>query len=235
MTHRLVGTGYGVVVGLEVADAALAAVTARLPFWWRPTGAEPDAVFRVDDPADTRDVLAELQLFVAEHAEDLVFVHAGVVAVGGRALLLPGRSHAGKSTLVAALLEAGATYGSDEYAPLTPDGRVLPYPRPLTMRTPDGRVDRPVAGPLPDGPLPVGAVAVLRYEAAAVHGCGWSVVPPAEAVLHLLDNTVCARSRPEDALVAVVAVAEGAPAAVGVRPDAVEVVRPLLELLASAR
>ena len=38
--------------------------------------------------------------YLAEHAPDLVFIHAGVVVWEGRALLLPGRSMAGKSTLV---------------------------------------------------------------------------------------------------------------------------------------
>ena len=64
-----------------------------------------------------------------------MFVHAGVVAVDGRALLLPGGSFTGKTTLVAALLRAGAQYGSDEYAVLDEAGLVLPaYPRPLSIR-----------------------------------------------------------------------------------------------------
>src|SRR5579871_3891142 len=38
----------------------------------------------------------DLHLFVAEWAHDRVFVHAGVVGWKGRAVLLPGRSLAGK-------------------------------------------------------------------------------------------------------------------------------------------
>src|SRR5918994_2119193 len=71
----------------------------------------------------------DLQLHVAEFAPRRVFVHAGVVGWRGRAILLPGASHAGKSTLVAALLRAGATYYSDEYAVLDLSGRVHPYAR----------------------------------------------------------------------------------------------------------
>src|SRR5687768_17180193 len=59
-----------------------------------------------------------LQATVAAHARGRVFVHAGVVGWRGRAIVLPGRSFAGKSTLVRALLAAGATYYSDEFAVL---------------------------------------------------------------------------------------------------------------------
>src|SRR3954469_9856881 len=61
---------------------------------------------------------SDLHLHVAEMARRRVFVHAGVVALEGRAVMLPGRSHAGKTTLVAELVKAGATYYSDEYAVL---------------------------------------------------------------------------------------------------------------------
>ena len=40
---------------------------------------------------------------VAQHAPDRVFVHAGVVAHRGRAILLPGLSMSGKSTLISEL------------------------------------------------------------------------------------------------------------------------------------
>src|ERR1051326_5441095 len=57
----------------------------------------------------------ELALFIAEFARKRLFVHAGVVGWQGRALLLPGRTMAGKSSLVAALVRAGASYYSDEF------------------------------------------------------------------------------------------------------------------------
>src|ERR1051326_6942658 len=67
---------------------------------------------------------SDLQLHVAEMARRCLFVHAGVVGWGGRALVIPGRSFSGKSTLVAALVRAGATYYSDEYAVFDAQGRV---------------------------------------------------------------------------------------------------------------
>ena len=43
---------------------------------------------------------AQIRLFVAAHARDRIFVHAGVVAREGRALVIPGESFSGKTTLV---------------------------------------------------------------------------------------------------------------------------------------
>jgi hypothetical protein len=77
--------------------------------------------------------------FVAEHAPDHLFVHAGVVGWEGRAIVMPGTSFAGKTTLVRAWLEAGATYYSDEFAVLDRAGRVHPFA--ATARDP-GRVER---------------------------------------------------------------------------------------------
>ena len=55
--------------------------------------------------------------------------HAGVVGWRGRAIVIPGRSHAGKSTLVAELVRRGAVYYCDEFAVLHETGRVHPYRR----------------------------------------------------------------------------------------------------------
>jgi hypothetical protein len=50
------------------------------------------------------------QLTVATVAEGLVFVHVGVVGWRNRAIVIPGRSLSGKSTLVLELVGAGADY-----------------------------------------------------------------------------------------------------------------------------
>ena len=60
-------------------------------------------------------------------------VHAAVVAADGLAILIPGHPGAGKSTLCAALVAHGFGYVSDETAPITPDGLVLPYPKPIVV------------------------------------------------------------------------------------------------------
>src|SRR5438876_6947053 len=86
----------------------------------------------VDEVFDTLE--SDLRLVVAEFARHRVFVHAGVVGWKGKAIVIPGRSFSGKSTLVAELVRAGATYYSDEYAVLDVEGNVHPYPRPVVMR-----------------------------------------------------------------------------------------------------
>jgi len=48
------------------------------------------------------------ELLTAFRASDCLFVHAGVVDWQGQAILIPGRSMTGKTTLVKSLVEAGA-------------------------------------------------------------------------------------------------------------------------------
>ena len=86
----------------------------------------------VDDVFDALET--DLRLFVAELARHRVFVHAGAVGWKGSAIVVPGRSFSGKSTLIAELVRAGATYYSDEYAVFDARGRVHPFLRPLQIR-----------------------------------------------------------------------------------------------------
>jgi hypothetical protein len=115
-----------------------------------------------------------LQLWVAEGAPRHAFVHAGVVGWRGRAIVIPGSSFSGKSTLTAALVRAGATYYSDEYAVITRGGRVLPFARPLQLRRSDGALPDKVTAEALGGTsggksLPLGLVIETRYRS----GCRW--------------------------------------------------------------
>lgn len=81
-----------------------------------------------------------LDLFLGElnrrAVDDMIYfgVHAGVVASDNRTIALPGGSGAGKSTLVAACIQAGFQYLSDEALCLDySTGSVLPYPKPLSL------------------------------------------------------------------------------------------------------
>jgi hypothetical protein len=144
-----------------------------------------------------------IRLFIAARAPDWVFVHAGVVACDGRALLIPGESFSGKTTLVAALVKAGATYYSDEYAVLDEAGRVHRYPRPLSIRkgyTGTTRERRAVDLGIVSGDerAELRAIAVTRYRP----GLEWKPkrVSRGRGVVALLANTVPAQERPEQAL-----------------------------------
>lgn len=146
---------------------------------------------------------AHAELFVAARAPDHLFVHAGVVGWEGRAIVMPGVSFAGKTTLVQAWLEAGATYYSDEFAVFDRAGRVHPFARPLSIR--DGqtastrRVPAAALGAeTGTTPLPVGLVLVTVYRA----GARWRPhrLTAAPALLALMRHTVAARGNPEHSM-----------------------------------
>ena len=146
---------------------------------------------------------AQMRLFIAANARDWLFVHAGVVVRGGRALVIPGDSFSGKTTLVRALVNAGATYYSDEYAVLDDDGGVHPYPRRLSIRTGDGGEMRERQAPdnsaaAGDDSAALGMVVVTRYR----EGAEWQPkrLSPGQGLVALLANTVPAQERPEESL-----------------------------------
>lgn len=175
---------------------------------------------------------SDLQLYVAEWARRRVFVHAGVVGWKGQAIVIPGHSFSGKTTLTAALVRAGATYYSDEYAVLDGRGRVYPFPRPLSIREAGGgrmRRCRPEAlgGAAGVKPLPVGLIVVSEYRPEA----RWRPrrLSPGEAVLALLANSVPARRRPAEVLAALQQVASQATAVKGARGEAGPVVEAILK------
>ena len=75
-----------------------------------------------------------------EMRPDLLWVHSGVVARDGQALLIVGASGQGKSTLVTFLHAEGWTFLSDEMAPIDlAEGLVHPYPRTPLRRIPAGK------------------------------------------------------------------------------------------------
>jgi hypothetical protein len=256
---------YGLRIGVRVNDPELLArVPAHLPPGWRPARSPVvDRLYSIragasdspagarrysllyEDPlrvARSRDVAEVLdsfehavQMFVAETAPRRVFVHAGVVGWRGRAIVIPGPSYSGKSTLVAALVRAGATYYSDEYAVFDAQGRVHPYPRRLSLREQGFMTGRPrrcspeeLGGHSGVAPLPVGLVVVTEYQA----GARWRPHPMSAGptVLALLANTVPARSRPAAALTALRHVVTQATTLKGKRGGAEELVERLLKL-----
>jgi hypothetical protein len=76
----------------------------------------------------------ELLQALMGRARSHYFVHAAVVVWRGRALVLPGLSRAGKSTVALALVLEGARYLSDEILAFTRTGRAEPLPRAFKIR-----------------------------------------------------------------------------------------------------
>lgn len=174
------------------------------------------------------------ELLTAFRAQDRLFVHAGVVGWKDQAIIIPGRSFAGKTSLVKALVEAGATYYSDEFAVLDKEGLVHPYPRPLSIRGPNGQPGRktPVeelGGEAGSEPLPVGLVVVTEYQPGAT----WRPhqLIPGQAMLALMDNTVAARRNPAHSMPILKQAVTGAIALKSKRSEAGEVALRLLARL----
>ena len=182
---------------------------------------------------------SQMRLWIAANARDWLFVHAGVVALDGRALVMPGATFTGKTTLVQALVEAGATYYSDEYAVLDDRGRIQPYPRPLSIRTGDGSTLRERRADLVgrvafDERVRMAVVVISRYRA----GVRWQPrrLTTGQGVLALLANTVPAQDRPEESLRTLHRAIAGATTFEGDRGEAGPVARALLdELVALGR
>ena len=175
---------------------------------------------------------SDLRLFVGEFARHRVFVHAGVVAWKGKAIVIPGRSYSGKSTLVAALVRAGATYYSDEYAVFDAKGLVHPFSKPLEIRA-EGEFKQSritvgeLGGKSGTKALPVGLVLMTRYK----RGAKWRPrkLTPGKGVLEMLFNTVSARRSPEKALSTLRHVTRRAEVLKGARGDTTAVVDALLK------
>ena len=180
----------------------------------------------------------DLRLFVGERAQRRVFVHAGVVGWRGQAIVIPGRSFSGKTTLVRALCERGATYYSDEFAVLDTRGWVHPFPTPLSVRSEEGETPARKTAPetlgCPVGgkPVPVGLVAVTHYQVDA----RWRprTLSVGQAVPALLVNTVSARWRPKVAMATLQNAAASALVLKGGRGEAEETAGALLSRLGDA-
>jgi hypothetical protein len=146
---------------------------------------------------------ADLRLSVAAAAPRRVFVHAGVVGWQGRAIVLPGRSCSGKTTLVAELVRVGATYYSDEFAVIDDRGRVHPFAKPLSIRDGTQLWTRPaeeLGGRVGTTALPIGLIAFSAYHPEG----RWRPVPlsPGQGLLALIPHTVPVRRRPQASLAA---------------------------------
>jgi hypothetical protein len=254
---------HGVRLGVRTnAEALLGRLEGCLPPGWRPSRSSlvdelfslwVDPVAGSDRPsrvyvgalrrARTRNLghalavlESELRQSLAARAPRRTFVHAGVVGWRGSAIVVPGRSRSGKTTLVAELVRAGATYLSDEFAVLDGRGRVHPFAKLLSVRGAGGcdvHVSRPSAedlgGSAGTEPLPIGLVVLATHRP----GARWSpeVLTPGQAVIEMLAHTVPARLRPAATLAALERAVSHAAVVKGERDEARELAPRLLALL----
>ncbi len=171
---------------------------------------------------------------VAEMAPRRVFVHAGVIEHRGRAIVIPGPSMSGKSTLVSELIKLGATYYSDEYAVLDDKGMVSPFAKPLSLRAPGTykATDYDIAefgATAGVKPVPVGMVAITRYG----EGAKWRPrrLSPGQGALAMLSHSVAARRQPRRVIGTLRRALDGARVVKGIRGEASEVAQQMLEVM----
>ncbi|KQQ03912.1 MULTISPECIES: hypothetical protein [unclassified Rathayibacter] len=133
---------------------------------------------------------------------DLLMLHAcGMAAEDGRVLAFVAASGTGKTTIARAL---GTRFGyvTDETVGVTPTGRVLPYPKPLSVKPLTGSAPKAQLAPdsiglrpIPKAPLVLAGVVLLdRREHVEVPRL--EAVDPIEAIDLLVPQTSYLSARP---------------------------------------
>ena len=176
-----------------------------------------------------------VRILIADFASSVVFLHAGVVGWRGKALVLPGNSFFGKTTLVAALVRAGAEYYSDEYAVLDGQGLVQPFARALSLRT-DGasvvesrvRIES-LGGIAGNKPIPIGCVLFTRYEPESVPN--YRFLSAGQGIVEVIGQTIAIKRNTEFALKVLKKAFSNAIIVKSPRPDAAKFADVFLEFV----
>jgi hypothetical protein len=240
------GQAFGVGITLEADGAAeLQQLADWLPPSWQEDAPAEDAVeFKLSRVgADAYQLLRDgaeigggtleetlrgyewmLRTHIARNAPEHLFIHAGTVAHNGRAIVIPGLSFSGKTTLVTALVQSGALYYSDEYAVFDAQGLVHPYPKPLAIRSDDARhgshhhPPEQLGATVGDEPIPVGLVVSTQYRS----GGDWEPIEltPAEAMLELMAHAFGGGERAQGSMSTLSRAVAGVHALKGDRGDA---------------
>jgi hypothetical protein len=173
------------------------------------TGTDPGELLLELD----QDLIVQLQ----KRRPDLYFVHAGVLELDGRALMLVAPSGGGKSTTVWGLVHHGFRYLSDELAPIDVSRMTVhPYPRAVTLkRRPPRAYPLPgrarstsrgfhvptdaIAGGVGTRAVPVAAIVFLRYTADAP-GPTIERIGTAQAAARLYANALNALAHPGEGI-----------------------------------
>jgi hypothetical protein len=175
---------------------------------------------------------SDLNNYIGQSARISFFVHAGVVGWKGQAIVIPGRSHSGKTMLVKEFLQHGASYYSDDFAVFDERGYVSPFAKPLGIRELTSQKQTRILPTELDSKvgaatLPVGLLLFTHYRKSACWNPGAMTI--GGGMLGLLANALAARQQPERALALLERVARGARILTGDRGEAKDVVRTVLD------
>ncbi|MEO6223754.1 MAG: hypothetical protein ABIP90_10920 [Vicinamibacterales bacterium] len=156
---------------------------------------------------------ARIKLAVGESTRSHVIVHAGVVGLGEKAIVLPAHSFQGKTTLVRELVARGAVYYSDDLAIFDQRGLVYPFAKTLSLRGIANEYEQvehtveSLGGVTGEAPLPVGLVLFTSFA----QGAEWQPreISPGQALLKLVEHTQNVRTNPLAAMEALSKVVNG--------------------------
>lgn len=214
---------WGVSVGLgSDQSGVLSAILELVLPDWESVDASPDCLFEIvsegqryrllrsgevlQESLDWKDLIevlrGRLHLEIALRSCTGIFVHAGLVGVEGQGILIPGASCSGKSTLVAALVELGAQFYSDEYAIVDAAGRLHTYPTPAMVRLEGSGIERRPVEELGWRKGLPGLIWSCGILAEYDQGARWQALKlsSGEGMLAVFQNTVSARSQPSRVL-----------------------------------
>jgi hypothetical protein len=149
-------------------------------------------------------------------------LHAGTVAGAFGAIVLPGASHSGKTTITTALAAAGHRFVADEVSRLDPERlTIAPYGKPVALRSasvellaptiarlrrpgsrfeiderfvPPSELATPTTGGVAAEPVEVSAIVFPRYDANGPHR--FAPLGPAETLERLMQCTLGDASTP---------------------------------------
>ncbi len=195
-----------------------------------------DEIFESEDPDNSfQFFVRNVRTIVAGKTTSMVVVHAGVVAIDGKAIIMPAKSNWGKSTLVAELIKAGAEYYSDDWAVIDADGFVHPFPKVISLRPFKDdfvQVDFEIedfSSKIGFGPLPISVVIFTRFE----EGGNWQPVEVtvAQAMMEILPHTIPIRNNPEFSLSVLNKILKRAILLKSNRGDASQIIRELNKYL----
>lgn len=251
-------SAFGVVVKITSPDREIfEQCSATLPGYWLRAGDDrPDVCFDIEEPLNEpegkryflfrengdllggainetqvrRRLTRRMDYYLGSYARDCAFLHAGIVCHEGRAILLPGLSHAGKSTLTASLVRAGAQYISDDIAVIDRNGQAYFLSRAINLREDVARaLDLPSSAhmeQLCEGTVPVGAIMLLNYRKNEAV-LDMHPLSKGETILRLIANSMNGRHEPETMICCCAAAVSQAICYEGVRGEA-ETAAPLI-------
>jgi hypothetical protein len=193
------------------------------PTWYRVTAGDEIVYTSLLEGSLVSHLLMDVNARAAAACRDdgTVPLHAGTVAGAFGAIVLPGASHSGKTTITTALAASGHRFVADEVSRLDPDRlTIAPYGKPVALRSASvellapsiDRLRRPgsrfeiderfvppselatTTGGVAAQPVEVSAIVFPRYDATGPHR--FAALSPAETLERLMQCTLGVVSTP---------------------------------------